>query len=54
MVVVTLVVTLLYYVLVAFVSVVLVYNLLKSRQWEKDVLYILVLIPFLLRLFQLK
>ncbi len=49
-----LVVTLLYYALVAFVSVVLVYNLLKSRQWEKDVLYILVLIPFLLRLFRLK
>ncbi len=49
-----LVVTLFYYALVAFVSVVLVYNLLKSRQWEKDVLYILVLIPFLLRLFRLK
>jgi uncharacterized membrane protein len=49
-----LVVTLLYYALVAFVSVVLVYNLLKSRQWEEDVLYILVLVPFLLRLFRLK
>ncbi len=48
------VVTLLYYALVAFVSVVLVCNLLKSRQWEKDILYILVLIPFLLRLFRLK
>lgn len=48
------VVTILYYALVAFVSVLLVYNLVKSKQWEKDVLYILVLIPFLLRLFRLK
>jgi hypothetical protein len=48
------VVTLLYYALVAFVSVILVVNLLKSRKWERDVLYVLVLIPFLLRLFRLK
>ena len=49
-----LVVTLLYYALVAFVSIVLISNLWKSQEWEKDVLYILVLIPFLLRLFRLK
>ena len=49
-----LVVTLLYYALVAFVSVVLACNLLKSKHWEKDVLYILVLVPFLLRLLRLK
>ena len=48
------VVTLLYYVLVGYTSAVLVRNLVKSRQWEKDVLYVLVLIPFLLRLFRLK
>jgi hypothetical protein len=48
------VVTVLYYALVAFVSLLLVYNLVKSKQWEKDVLYILVLLPFLLRLFRLK
>ncbi len=48
------VVTLLYYALVAFVSVILVVNLLKSRKWERDVLYVLVLIPFLLRLLRLK
>ena len=47
-------VTLLYYALVAFVSVVLVVNLLKSKKWERDVLYVLVLIPFLLRLLRLK
>jgi len=48
------VVTLLYYALVAFVSVLLVVNLLKSRKWERDVLYVLVLLPFLLRLLRLK
>lgn len=48
------VVTLLYYALVAFISVLLIVNLLKSRKWERDVLYVLVLIPFLLRLLRLK
>jgi hypothetical protein len=48
------VVTLLYYALVAFVSVLLAVNLLKSKKWERDVLYVLVLIPFLLRLLRLK
>jgi hypothetical protein len=49
-----LVVTILYYGLVAFISAILVVNLLKSKQWERDVLYVLVLLPFLLRLFRLK
>jgi uncharacterized membrane protein len=48
------VVTLLYYALVALVSLLLIVNLLKSRKWERDVLYVLVLIPFLLRLLRLK
>jgi hypothetical protein len=47
-------VTVLYYALVAFVSFLLIVNLLKSKQWERDVLYVLVLVPFLLRLFRLK
>lgn len=47
-------VTLMYYALVAFVSVLLIVNLLKSRKWERDVLYVLVLLPFLLRLLRLK
>lgn len=47
-------VTLLYYALVAFVSAILVVNLLRSKKWERDVLYVLVLLPFLLRLFRLK
>ncbi len=48
------VVTLLYYAMVALVSVLLVVNLLRSRKWERDVLYVLVLLPFLLRLLRLK
>jgi uncharacterized membrane protein len=48
------VVTWLYYALVAFVSVVLIVNLLRSKKWERDVLYVLVLLPFLLRLLRLK
>lgn len=47
-------ITVLYYALVAFVSVLLVVNLVKSRRWERDVLYVVVLVPFLLRLFRLK
>jgi len=47
-------VTVLYYALVAFVSLLLIVNLLKSRRWERDVLYVIVLVPFLLRLFRLK
>ncbi len=48
------VVTILYYVLVGYVSLLLLVSLMKSKKWERDVLYILVLIPFLLRLFRLK
>jgi len=47
-------ITVLYYALVAFVSVLLVVNLVKSRKWERDVLYVIVLVPFLLRLLRLK
>jgi len=47
-------VTLLYYALVAFVSVMLVWNLIRSRDWKEEVLYVIVLVPFLLRLFWLK
>ncbi len=49
-----LIVTILYYVMVGYVSVLLLYGLVRSKRWERDVLYILVLVPFLLRLFRLK
>ena len=48
------IVTLLYYALVAFVSVMLIWNLIRTRDWREEVLYVIVLIPFLLRLFWLK
>jgi hypothetical protein len=48
------IVTILYYVMVGYVSVLLIWSLIKSAKWERDVLYILVLLPFLLRLFRLK
>jgi len=48
------IVTILYYILVGYVSLLLVASLVRSAKWERDVLYILVLIPFLLRLFRLK
>jgi len=48
------VVTVLYYLLVAYVVVLLVWNFVRSRKWEDDVLYVIVLVPFLLRLLRLK
>jgi hypothetical protein len=48
------IITVLYYVLVAYVAVLLIWNLLKSKKWQEEVLYIIVLMPFLLRLLRLK
>jgi len=47
-------ITIIYYALVAYVSGILLYNLVKSKSWDRELLYIVVLIPFLLRLFMLK
>ena len=47
-------VSVLYYLMVAYVVVLLVWNFLRSRRWDEEVLYVIVLIPFLLRLFRLK
>ena len=47
-------VTFVYYCLVACVSVLLMYNLIKTKEWQKEILYVIVVIPFLLRLFMLK
>jgi hypothetical protein len=43
-----------YYVFIAYAVVLLIINLIKTKQWEREVLYIIVLIPFLLRLLRLK
>jgi len=47
-------VSVLYYLMVAYVVVLLVWNFLRSKKWDEEVLYIIVLIPFILRLFRLK
>jgi hypothetical protein len=47
-------VSLLYYLLVAYVVALLVWNFIRSRNWDEELLYVIVLIPFLLRLFRLK
>jgi hypothetical protein len=47
-------ITILYYALVGYISIILLYNLVKSKTWDRDLLYIVVVIPFLLRLFMLK
>ena len=48
------IITWLYYVLVAYVVVLMVWNLLKSRKWQEEILYVVVLLPFVLRLLRLK
>ena len=48
------IITFIYYCLVGFVSIVLIYNLIKTKDWQKEILYAIVVIPFLLRLFMLK
>jgi hypothetical protein len=48
------VITVLYYLLTAYIAVLLVGNFLKSKRWQEEALYIIVLIPFLLRLLRLK
>ncbi len=47
-------VTLIYYGLVAGTAAVLVVNFVKATKWDREVLYLVVLLPFLLRLFRLK
>jgi glycopeptide antibiotics resistance protein len=47
-------VTALYYILVAYVVVFMIYNFARAKSWEREVLYVVVLIPFLLRLLRLK
>jgi len=47
-------ITIVYWGLVAFASVLMLWNLVKTKSWEKEVLYVVVLLPFLLRLFWLK
>ncbi len=48
------IVTVLYYLMTAFIAILLVRNFLKRKNWQEEALYVIVLIPFLLRLLRLK
>ena len=48
------IITIFYYLLVAFVVFLMGWNLVKSRKWQEEALYVIVLLPFLLRLLRLK
>jgi uncharacterized membrane protein len=47
-------VTILYYLLTAYIAVLLVWNFLKRKKWQEELLYLIVLIPFILRILRLK
>ena len=48
------IITILYYLLTGFIAVLMIRNLIQSKKWQEEVLYMLVLMPFLLRLLRLK
>ncbi len=48
------VISVLYYAIVAYIVVLIIYNMIKTKDWKKEIVYVIILIPFLLRLFMLK
>jgi ABC-type spermidine/putrescine transport system permease subunit I len=48
------IITWLYYLLVAYAVALMVWNLIRSRKWQEEILYVVVLLPFVLRLLRLK
>ena len=48
------IITIIYYVLIAYIVVIMIWNLIRTKEWRNEVLYIIVLLPFLLRLLRLK
>ena len=48
------IITIFYYVLVAYIAVLMVWNMLDGRKWQEEALYVIVLLPFVLRLLRLK
>ncbi|MFC2119228.1 hypothetical protein ACFLTI_06430 [Bacteroidota bacterium] len=47
-------ISVLYYAFTGFIAILLIYNVIKSKDWKEEILYVIVLLPFLLRLFMLK
>jgi hypothetical protein len=48
------VITWAYYGLAAFAALLILYNFTRAKSWDREVLYLIVLIPFLLRVLRLK
>ncbi len=48
------IISILYYALIAYLVVLIIYNLIKTKDWKKEIVYVIILIPFLLRLFMIK
>lgn len=48
------IINLFYYLMTAFFSVCFLVNFRKSKKWQEELLYLLALLPFLLRVFHLK
>ncbi len=48
------VITVFYYLLTAAAAGVLLYNFVRTKSWEREVLYLIVLVPFVLRILRLK
>ena len=44
------IITMAYYALTAGAAALLVYNFVKAKSWEREVLYLIALVPFVLRL----
>jgi len=48
------IITWLYYLLTGYIVFLIIWNLIKSKKWQDEILYVIILIPFLLRLLRLK
>lgn len=47
-------ISIIYYILIGYIAILVIYNVVKSKDWKDEILYIIILIPFILRLFRLK
>jgi len=48
------IITIFYYLLAAIIALLLAINFFRSKKWQDEILYLIVLLPFLLRLLRLK
>lgn len=48
------IISILYYLLTGYIALLIIWNLVKSKKWQEEILYIIILMPFILRLLRLK